>query len=238
MKLTEAKLVSRKTILAVDDDSAIRDMLELALSNEFDVLTAENAQIAHALVIDQQPDIVLLDWMMPGTSGLEFLRRLRRHELTSSTPVILLTARSEEDSKIAGFDSGADDFITKPFSPRELISRVKAVLRRTQSAASEQPITVGELYFDPVGHRVTISGQPIELGPTEFRLLRFFIQNQERVYNRDQILDHVWGGNVYLDERTVDVHIRRLRKAVSISGHEKYIQTVRGSGYRFSTQIL
>ncbi|MDG2500944.1 MAG: phosphate regulon transcriptional regulator PhoB [Porticoccaceae bacterium] len=228
----------KHTILVVDDEAAIRTMLCVALeAADYNVLQAENAQQAHAVIIDRRPDLVLLDWMMPGTSGLELLRRLKRDELTAKIPVIMLTARAEEDSKISGLDAGADDYIPKPFSPRELISRVKAVLRRVGREELAQPIAVDELLFDPLGHRVSISGQSINLGPTEYRLLQFFLTHQERVYTRDQILDYVWGGNVYLDERTVDVHIRRLRKAISVAGHDNYVQTVRGAGYRFSTQL-
>jgi len=228
----------KHTVLIVDDEAAIRDMLCIALeAADFNVLDAENAQQAHAKIIDGQPDLVLLDWMMPGTTGLELLRRLKRDELTAKIPVIMLTAKAEEDSKISGLDAGADDFIPKPFSPRELISRVKAVLRRVGREELQKPISIGQLIFDPVGHRVSIADQPINLGPTEYRLLQFFLTHQERVYSRDQILDYVWGGNVYLDERTVDVHIRRLRKAISVAGHENYVQTVRGAGYRFSTQL-
>jgi two-component system, OmpR family, phosphate regulon response regulator PhoB len=149
----------------------------------------------------------------------------------------MLTAKAEEDSKISGLDAGADDYIAKPFSPRELISRIKAVLRRVGREELKEPIHVGDMVFDPIGHRVQIGSQPVKLGPTEHRLLQFFLTHQERVYSRDQILDYVWGGNVYLDERTVDVHIRRLRKAISVAGHDNYVQTVRGAGYRFSTQI-
>ena len=174
---------------------------------------------------------------MPGTTGLELLRRLKRDELTEKIPVIMLTAKAEEDSKISGLDAGADDYIPKPFSPRELISRVKAVMRRIGREELKDVINVGEMHFDPQSHRVSISGEYINLGPTEYRLLQFFLTHQERVYSRDQILDYVWGGNVYLDERTVDVHIRRLRKAISVAGHENYVQTVRGSGYRFSTHL-
>ncbi|MDA9095701.1 phosphate regulon transcriptional regulator PhoB [Porticoccaceae bacterium] len=228
----------KHTILLVDDEMAIRTMLCVALEAAgYNVLQAENAQQAHAVIIDRSPDLVLLDWMMPGTTGLELLRRLKRDELTEKIPVIMLTAKAEEDSKISGLDAGADDYITKPFSPRELISRVKAVLRRIGRDELKAPICVGEMVFDPVGHRVTIANDPIDLGPTEYRLLQFFLTHQERVYSRDQILDYVWGGNVYLDERTVDVHIRRLRKAISVAGHENYVQTVRGAGYRFSTQL-
>jgi two-component system phosphate regulon response regulator PhoB len=228
----------KHTILLVDDEAAIRDMLSIALeAADYNVLQAENAQQAHASIIDRQPDLVLLDWMMPGTTGLELLRRLKRDELTEKIPVIMLTAKAEEDSKISGLDAGADDYIPKPFSPRELISRVKAVMRRIGREELKDAINVGEMHFDPQSHRVSISGEYINLGPTEYRLLQFFLTHQERVYSRDQILDYVWGGNVYLDERTVDVHIRRLRKAISVAGHENYVQTVRGSGYRFSTHL-
>ena len=228
----------KHTVLIVDDEAAIRDMLCIALeAADFNVLDAENAQQAHAAIIDKQPDLVLLDWMMPGTTGLELLRRLKRDDLTAKIPVIMLTAKAEEDSKISGLDAGADDFIPKPFSPRELISRVKAVLRRVGREELQEPISIGQLVFDPIGHRVSIADQAINLGPTEYRLLQFFLTHQERVYSRDQILDYVWGGNVYLDERTVDVHIRRLRKAISVAGHENYVQTVRGAGYRFSAQL-
>ena len=231
-------IMPKHTILLVDDEAAIRDMLSLALeAADYNVLVAENAQQAHATIIDRHPDLVLLDWMMPGTTGLELLRRLKRDELTAKIPVSMLTAKTEEDSKISGLDAGADDYISKPFSPRELMSRVKAVLRRIGRDELKEPITVGELIFDPIGHRVSIANEPINLGPTEYRLLQFFLTHQERVYSRDQILDYVWGGNVYLDERTVDVHIRRLRKAISVAGHENYVQTVRGAGYRFSTQL-
>jgi|TARA_B110000114_G_scaffold111251_1_gene116832 two-component system phosphate regulon response regulator PhoB len=235
---TELNIMPKHTILLVDDEMAIRTMLCVALEAAgYNVLQAENAQQAHAVIIDRSPDLVLLDWMMPGTTGLELLRRLKRDELTEKIPVIMLTAKAEEDSKISGLDAGADDYIAKPFSPRELISRVKAVLRRIGRDELKAPICVGEMVFDPVGHRVTIGNTSIDLGPTEYRLLQFFLTHQERVYSRDQILDYVWGGNVYLDERTVDVHIRRLRKAISIAGHENYVQTVRGAGYRFSTQL-
>jgi two-component system phosphate regulon response regulator PhoB len=226
------------TILVVDDEAAIRDMLCIALeAADYNVIQAGNAQQAHAAILDRNPDLVLLDWMMPGTTGLELLRRLKRDELTEKIPVIMLTAKAEEDSKIYGLDSGADDYISKPFSPRELVSRVKAVLRRVGREDLDEPISVDELLFDPVSHRVSISGKPLNLGPTEYKLLQFFLTHQERVYSRDQILDYVWGSNVYLDERTVDVHIRRLRKAISVAGHENYVQTVRGAGYRFSTKL-
>ena len=228
----------KHTILLVDDEAAIRDMLAIALeAAAYNVLQAENAQQAHACIIDRHPDLVLLDWMMPGTTGLELLRRLKRDELTEKIPVIMLTAKAEEDSKISGLDAGADDYIAKPFSPRELISRVKAVLRRIGREELKDAIIVDQMRFDPLSHRVSIADKDINLGPTEYRMLQFFLTHQERVYSRDQILDYVWGGNAYLDERTVDVHIRRLRKAISVAGHDNYVQTVRGAGYRFSTQL-
>lgn len=227
-----------KTILIVDDESAIRDMLRVALEMaEYNCLEAEDAQQAHSLIIDEKPDLVLLDWMLPGTSGIELARRLKREEVTAEIPIIMLTAKGEEDNKIQGLDVGADDYITKPFSPRELVARLKAVLRRTDTYTDKSPIYVDNLCLDPVSHRVTIDGQPIQMGPTEYRLLEFFLTHQERVYTRSQLLDHVWGGNVYVEERTVDVHIRRLRKALTYEGHDRYIQTVRGAGYRFSTKV-
>jgi two-component system phosphate regulon response regulator PhoB len=203
----------------------------------YNVLQAENAKTAHSLVLDKHPDLILLDWMMPVTTGLELLRRLKRDEMTDHIPVIMLTAKAEESSKISGLDSGADDYIAKPFSPRELLSRIKAILRRVSREELKNTIVVGGLEFDPLEHRISIAGNLINLAPTEFRLLQFFLTHQERVYSRDQILDYVWGKNVYLDERTVDVHIRRLRKAISVAGHDEYVQTVRGAGYRFSTQL-
>lgn len=234
----KVSFMPKHTILLVDDEQAIRDMLSIALeAADYNVLQAENAQQAHGIIVDRHPDLVLLDWMMPGTTGLELLRRLKRDELTEKIPVIMLTAKAEEDNKISGLDAGADDYIPKPFSPRELISRVKAVLRRIGREDLKDPIVIGDLRFDPVSHRVSIAGEAIALAPTEYRLLQFFLTHQERVYSRDQILDYVWGGNVYLDERTVDVHIRRLRKAISVAGHDIYVQTVRGAGYRFSTQL-
>lgn len=230
--------MNNKTILVVDDEPAIRDMISTALDVAgYDCLQAENAQQAHGMIIDEQPDLVLLDWMMPETSGIELIRRLQRDDLTKKVPVIMLTAKAAEDNMVQGLESGADDYITKPFSPRALVARISAVLRRSEPDLPQEPIQIENLLFDPISHRVTISGQAITMGPTEFRLLSFFLTHQERVYSRDQILNHVWGGNVYMDERTVDVHIRRLRKAISLEGHDRFIQTVRGAGYRFSTKI-
>lgn len=224
-----------KKILIVDDETPIRDMLRVALEMaEYRCLEAADAKTAHSIIIDQRPDLVLLDWMLPGTSGIELARRLKRDEVTSATPIIMLTAKSEEDNKIQGLEVGADDYITKPFSPRELVARLKAVLRRTETFSPSEPLQVAGLCLDPSSHRITVDNTPVQMGPTEYRLLEFFLTHQERVYSRNQLLDHVWGGNVYVEERTVDVHIRRLRKALTINGHEKLIQTVRGSGYRFS----
>ena len=230
--------MSDKTILIVDDEAPIRDMLRLALEMaDYRCLEADNAQDAHALIVDNKPDLILLDWMMPGTSGIDLARRLKKDELTADIPIIMLTAKGEEDNKIQGLEVGADDYITKPFSPRELTARLKAVLRRTEGASNSEPTCVGNLVLDPISHRVTISGEPVAMGPTEYRLLEFFMSHPERVYSRGQLLDHVWGGNVYVEERTVDVHIRRLRKALQVEGHDQYVQTVRGAGYRFSSKI-
>ncbi|MEJ2441849.1 MAG: phosphate regulon transcriptional regulator PhoB [Exilibacterium sp.] len=227
-----------KTILIVDDETPIRDMLRVALEMaEYKCIEAEDAQQAHSLIIDEKPDLVLLDWMLPGTSGIELARRLKRDEVSAEIPIIMLTAKGEEDNKIQGLEVGADDYITKPFSPRELVARLKAVLRRTDSFTDSGPIFVKNLCLDQVSHRVTIHDQPVQMGPTEYRLLEFFLTHQERVYTRNQLLDHVWGGNVYVEERTVDVHIRRLRKALTLEGHDRFIQTVRGAGYRFSTKV-
>ena len=225
-----------KTILIVDDEAPIREMIAVALEMAgYRCLEAENTQQAHAAIIDAKPDLILLDWMLPGTSGIELARRLKRDELTSSIPIIMLTAKGEEDNKVQGLEVGADDYITKPFSPRELVARLKAVLRRAGAMDDETPIEIGGLCLDPVSHRVTIDDTPVQVGPTEYRLLEFFLTHQERVYSRNQLLDHVWGGNVYVEERTVDVHIRRLRKALG-SDYEGLVQTVRGTGYRFSTK--
>jgi len=227
-----------RKILIVDDESAIRDMLRVALEMaDYQCIEASNAQDAHSLIVDEKPDLILLDWMMPGTSGIELARRLKRDEVTADLPIIMLTAKGEEDNKIQGLEVGADDYITKPFSPRELVARLKAVLRRTDPQVNSAPITVLGLCMDPASHRVTIHGQSVDMGPTEYRLLEFFLTHQERAYTRSQLLDHVWGGNVYVEERTVDVHIRRLRKALAIDGHEDLVQTVRGTGYRFSTKV-
>ncbi len=226
-------------ILVVEDEAAIREMLRFALAREgFDVEEAGDAAQARECIARRPPDLVLLDWMLPGVSGLELVRRLRREESTRRLPVIMLTARTGEEHKVAGLELGADDYLTKPFSPRELVARIRAVLRRARPEAAETgPLEADGLVLDPLGHRVTCGGRPLRLGPTEYRLLRFFMSHPERVFSRAQLLDSVWGENVFIEERTVDVHIRRLRKALSASGHDRYVQTVRGAGYRFSTQV-
>ncbi|MDY7219120.1 phosphate regulon transcriptional regulator PhoB [Denitrificimonas sp. JX-1] len=229
--------MTSKTVLIVDDEAPIREMLAVALEMAgYDCLEAENAKNAHALVIDHQPDIILLDWMMPEVSGLELARRLKRETLSAEIPIIMLTARGEEDNKIQGLEAGADDYITKPFSPRELVARIKAVLRRTAVAGNDDSIEVEGLCLDPSSQRVTSNGTPLDIGPTEFRLLQFFMTHPERAYTRGQLLDQVWGGNVYVEERTVDVHIRRLRLTLG-EAHRHLVQTVRGTGYRFSTKV-
>ncbi|MBF7053623.1 phosphate regulon transcriptional regulator PhoB [Halomonas sp. KAO] len=228
--------MTAKTVLIVDDEAPIREMIAMALEMaDYRVLEADNAQTAHAMVVDHQPDLLLLDWMMPGTSGIELARRLKRNETTAELPIIMLTAKGEEDNKIQGLEAGADDYITKPFSPRELVARLKAVLRRATPHGVEEAVEVDGLRLDPVSHRVSADGQELGVGPTEYRLLQFFMTHQERAYTRSQLLDQVWGGNVYVEERTVDVHIRRLRKALG-ERHQHLVQTVRGTGYRFSTK--
>lgn len=230
--------MSENKILIVEDESAIREMVGFALDRAgIRWIEAENATDAQVAIADQQPDLILLDWMLPDMSGIDLARRLKKDELTAGIPIIMLTARGEEEDKIRGLEVGADDYVTKPFSPRELVARIKAVMRRSSSAKTEEPITVDGLELDPVGHRVSSQGQPLEMGPTEFRLLHFFMTNPERVFSRSRLLDSVWGRNVYVEERTVDVHIRRLRKALATHGHDQYIQTVRGAGYRFSTRV-
>ncbi|MDD9890636.1 MAG: phosphate regulon transcriptional regulator PhoB [Gammaproteobacteria bacterium] len=232
--------MSASTILVVDDEPAIRDMVGVSLELAgFNFLTASNARDAHAAIIDNCPDLVLLDWMLPGGSGIELARRLRREDVTANIPIIMLTAKTTEDNKVQGLDEGVDDYVTKPFSPRELVARINSVLRRVKGKRGDSAIKVYDLELDPNSHRITIEDKPVEVGPTEFKLLRFLLQNQEKVFNRDQIQDAVWGANVYLQERTIDVHIRRLRKTLSsvkdtAIDYSKLIQTVRGTGYRFS----
>lgn len=225
-----------KTILIVDDEPAIREMIAVALEMAgYRYLEAENAQQAHALIVDERPSLILLDWMLPGTTGIELARRLKREETTAEIPIIMLTAKVEEDNRIQGLETGADDYITKPFSPRELVARLRAVLRRASPPGLDSAVEFEGLRLDPQEHRVSVDGQSLSMGPTEYRLLQFFMTHPERVYSREQLLDQVWGGNVYVEERTIDVHIRRLRKALG-DRHAAMVQTVRGTGYRFSTR--
>ena len=223
-------------ILVVEDEPAIQELLTLNLRqaghNPLRAMSVEQAQL---LMRETLPDLIILDWMLPGMSGIEFARRLKGDDYTKAIPIIMLTSKSEEIDKVRGLEVGADDYVTKPFSPRELLARVKAVLRRRAPQMTDDPIEVGGLRVDPVTHRVTGNGTLIELGPTEFRLLHFLMSNPERVHTRSNVLDKVWGDRIYVEDRTVDVHIRRLRKALEVSGHEEMIQTVRGVGYRFSS---
>lgn len=222
-------------ILVVEDEPAIQELLSLNISQAGHTpIRALSVEIAQDLMREITPDLILLDWMLPGMSGIEFARRLKSDTHTKAIPIIMLTARSDELDKVRGLEVGADDYVTKPFSPRELNARIKAVLRRRAPQMTDDPISIGNLHLDPTTHRVTGSGKTIDLGPTEFRLLHFFMTNTERVHTRSQLLDKVWGDHVFVEDRTVDVHIKRLRAALAESKHEHLIQTVRGSGYRFS----
>ncbi|PKO51747.1 MAG: phosphate regulon transcriptional regulatory protein PhoB [Betaproteobacteria bacterium HGW-Betaproteobacteria-2] len=222
-------------ILVVEDEPAIQELLTLNLTqaghNALRALSVEQAQL---LMRETLPDLIILDWMLPGMSGIEFARKLKGDELTKAIPIIMLTARGEEADKVRGLEVGADDYVTKPFSPRELNARIKAVLRRRAPQMTDDPIEVGGLRLDPMTHRVSGNGATLDLGPTEFRLLHYLMSNPERVHSRSQVLDRVWGDRVFVEDRTVDVHIRRLRRALTETGHEQLIQTVRGVGYRFS----
>ena len=225
------------TILLVEDEPAIQELIAANLMRAgHHVLRAGDAETAQRIVREALPDLILLDWMLPGMSGVEFARRLRNEERTRAIPLIMLTARGEEQDKVMGLESGADDYITKPFSPRELVARIKAVLRRRAPETTEDTVSAGGLRLDPATHRLSARGKPVTLGPTEFRLLHFLMTHPERVHSRAQLLDQVWGDHVFVEERTVDVHIRRLRCALEPSFHDGLVQTVRGSGYRFSTQ--
>jgi two-component system phosphate regulon response regulator PhoB len=226
-----------KQILIVEDEKPIRDMIAFGLRRAgFEVREAEDCSTARASIADHRPDLLLVDWMLPDQSGLELTRAIKRNKDTEDMPVILLTARAEEQDKVTGLEGGADDYVTKPFSPRELLARINAVLRRASPVGSGESLEAGGLKLDTASHRVTAGDQTVPLGPTEYRLLQFFMEHPERVYSRSQLLDRVWGGNVYVEERTVDVHIRRLRKALEPFRLEGLVQTVRGAGYRFSTR--
>jgi len=222
-------------ILIVEDEPAIQELLAFnVMQAGFQALRAEDAESAWQQIRNSVPHLILLDWMLPGTSGVMLAKQLRSDARTKDIPIIMLTARGEERDKILGLESGADDYITKPFSPRELMARIRAVLRRHIPVISEETVAAGGLELSPAAHRVTAKGSGIELGPTEFRLLHFFMTHAERVHSRTQLLDQVWGTQVFVEERTVDVHIRRLRAALEPVGMDGLIQTVRGSGYRFS----
>ncbi len=223
------------TILAVEDEPAIAELLRVNLVDAgYEVQTAPDAETAQALLREALPDLVLLDWMLPGQSGLALAKQLRADARTREVPIIMVTARSDEADKVAGLEAWVDDYVTKPFSPRELKARIKSVLRRRAPEAAQEPLTAGRLTLDPVTHRVTVDGRAVHLGPTEFRLLRFLLARPERVHSRAQLLDQVWGDQVYIEERTVDVHIRRLRVALEPFGEDRLIETVRGSGYRLA----
>ena len=233
--------MASKKVLVVDDEPSIREMLRLALEvSDFDCVEAQDIHEAYRIIADDAPDMVLLDWMLPGGSGIELLRRLKKGEATQSLPVIMLTAKTHEDNVIQGLELGADDYITKPFAPKELIARIRALLRRSSSDQAGTVLTVGDLVLEIDSRRVLLENKPLEMGPTEFKLLHFFMANPERAYSRTQLLDRVWGTNVHVEERTVDVHIRRLRKALQAvnSAYADLIQTVRGTGYRFSPRDL
>jgi two-component system phosphate regulon response regulator PhoB len=230
--------MTARQVLIVEDERPIREMIAFGLRRAgFEVREAEDCRAARAALADRRPDLLLVDWMLPDTSGLEFTRALKRDRDTRDLPVIMLTARAEEADKVAGLEGGADDYITKPFSPRELLARVNALLRRVEGGAEGERLEANGLAIDRAGHRVSARGRTVQLGPTEYRLLEFFMAHPDRVYSREQLLDRVWGGNVYVEERTIDVHIRRLRKALEEHGYARFVQTVRGTGYRFSTRV-
>ncbi len=225
----------QKRILIVEDEAAIRDMVAFAVrKGDFDPVMASDAREAQEAVADKVPDLILLDWMLPGTSGIELARRWRKDALTRDVPIIMLTARGEENDRVSGLEAGVDDYVVKPFSARELLARIRAVLRRSREDEEDGSVQVGGLRIEGAAHRVFANEQPLTIGPTEYKLLHFFMTHADRVYSRSQLLDHIWGGNVYVEERTVDVHIRRLRKTLAPFGLDEMVQTVRGAGYRFS----
>ncbi len=229
--------MSARQILIVEDERPIREMIAFALKRAgYGVQEAADCRSARLMLADQRPDLLLVDWMLPDMSGLELTRLIKRDRDTRELPVIMLTARAGEADKVAGLEGGADDYVTKPFSPRELLARIQAVLRRTSTGTTDETISIGGLDLDKASHRVSTGERTVALGPTEYRMLEFFMTHPDRVYTREQLLDRVWGGNVYVEERTIDVHIRRLRKALEEFGHDRLVQTVRGAGYRFSAR--
>jgi two-component system phosphate regulon response regulator PhoB len=228
----------QKRVLIVEDEPAIRDMVAFALRKAgMEAIHAADARSAQAAIGDQVPDLILLDWMLPGMTGIDLARRLRREDLTRDVPIIMLTARGEETDRVNGLDAGVDDYVVKPFSARELIARIRAVMRRAHGEDAEGVIEIAGLRIDSAAHRVFAGDQTVPIGPTEYRLLHFFMTHPERVYSRSQLLDHVWGGGVYVEERTVDVHIRRLRMTLAPHAMDALVQTVRGAGYRFSSNV-
>ena len=226
-----------RRILVVEDEVPIREMVCFVLEqNGYQPVEADDYDAAIARLVEPFPDLVLLDWMIPGGSGIQVIKHMKRDSQLREIPVMMLTARGEEEDRVKGLETGADDYLIKPFSPKELVARVKAILRRISPMAADDLIAMNGLTLDPASHRVTSNENPLEMGPTEFKLLHFFMTHPERVYSREQLLNYVWGENVYVEDRTVDVHIRRLRKALEADGHDKMIQTVRGTGYRFSVR--
>ncbi|MBT0369275.1 phosphate regulon transcriptional regulator PhoB [Morganella morganii subsp. morganii] len=226
-----------RRILVVEDEAPIREMVCFVLEqNGYQPIEADDYDAAIARLVEPFPDLVLLDWMIPGGSGVQVIKHMKRDSQLREIPVMMLTARGEEEDRVKGLETGADDYLTKPFSPKELVARVKAILRRISPMVADDLIAMNGLTLDPASHRVTSNENPLEMGPTEFKLLHFFMTHPERVYSREQLLNYVWGENVYVEDRTVDVHIRRLRKALEADGHDKMIQTVRGTGYRFSVR--
>jgi two-component system phosphate regulon response regulator PhoB len=226
-----------RRILIVEDEAPIREMLSFVMEQHgYQAVEAHDFDAAVGKIAEPYPDMVLLDWMLPGGSGIQLAKKIKGDDFTRNIPIIMLTARGEEEDKIKGLEVGADDYITKPFSPKELMARMRAVFRRVAPTVLDEPLEVEGLKLDPVSHRISVGDSSVDMGPTEFKLLHFFMTHPERVYSREQLLDHVWGTNVYVEDRTVDVHIRRLRKALADHGYDRLIQTVRGVGYRFSSR--
>ena len=226
-----------RRILIVEDEAPIREMLSFVMEQHgYQAVEAHDFDAAVSKIAEPYPDMVLLDWMLPGGSGIQLAKKIKGDDFTRNIPIIMLTARGEEEDKIKGLEVGADDYITKPFSPKELMARMRAVFRRVAPTVLDEPLEVEGLKLDPVSHRISVGDNSVDMGPTEFKLLHFFMTHPERVYSREQLLDHVWGTNVYVEDRTVDVHIRRLRKALAAHGYDRLIQTVRGVGYRFSSR--
>lgn len=231
--------MASKLILVVEDENAIREMIRFALTRaDFRVVEAGSAQEARLRIAERRPDLILMDWMMPGMTGVDLTRELKAAATTKDIPVIMVTARAEEEDKVRGLNCGCDDYVSKPFSFPELIARINAVIRRAAPGGEEEKMSISGLEVDVASQRVTAKGEAVHLGPTEYRLLHFFVSHPERVYTREQVLDRVWGQGVYVEERTVDVHIRRLRKALEPFGYDHMIQTVRGTGYRFSDRAI